>query len=163
MNWLKNEFKYPVPEDYLDFLADGDFETTLRKNYISDLDNDDILEISEWFTYDNLSLVYNNCLNEGMIQKFHLPIFDSCNCTIVIDCNIGGDSYGCVFSRTPAGYFDENLNKNIYTEFDLVAKGFSEIINNLKTAEELDENIEAEDEVILTVANTFEIPEDVSE
>lgn len=139
LDWLNNEFKYPVPKDYLDFLSDGDFETTLRKNYIIDLDNESVLEISEWFTYDNLSLVYNNCLDEEMIEKFHLPIFDSCNCTIVLNCNKEDDSYGCVFLRSPVGYFDETLNKNVYTEFYLVARSFSEIMNKLKTTEELEE------------------------
>ena len=139
LSWLENEFGHPVPEDYLRFLIAGDFITTWRKNYIIDFDNEDILEISEWFTYENLPLVYKNCLEEEMIEKFHLPIFDSCNCTIVIDCNIDSDSYGYVFSRTPVGYYDSGLGKNVYTELDLVAKSFAEIISNLKTTEELEE------------------------
>jgi len=64
---------------------------------------------------------------------------DSCGCTIVIDCNPKGESYGQVFSRTPTGYYDENLQDNVYLELDFVAKSFSEIINNLKTTEELEE------------------------
>jgi len=138
LDWLKNEFKYPVPDDYLSFLEKGDFVTTSRKNYIVNLEDENILEISEWFNYDNLSLVYNNCLEEEIIEKSHLPIFDSCNCTIVLDCNNENNSYGCVFSRTPIGHYDETLDKNVYTEFDFVAKSFSKIIENLKTVEELE-------------------------
>ena len=139
LHWLENEFRYPVPEDYLNFLISGDFTTTLRKNYIVDLDSKSVVEISEWFAYDSLSFVYNNCLEEEMIKEHQLPIFDSCGCTIILDCNDKGKSFGCVFSRSPVGYFDERLEKNVYTEFDSVSESFSEILTNLKTTEELEE------------------------
>ena len=139
LNWMKQEFCYPVPKDYLSFLEQGDFESTLRKNYIIDMENECVLEISEWFTYDNIAEIYKNCLSEKMIEKYHLPILDSCGCTVVLDCNNQSDSYGQVFLRTLAGYYDENLQENIYTELDFVAESFSEIINNLKSAEELEE------------------------
>jgi hypothetical protein len=141
---MKNEFTFPIPNDYLDFLTKEDFTSSWRKYFLvrvdgMELDDMDILEISDWFTHENIPIVYNNCLEEGMIEKFHLPIFDSYNCTIVIDCNEKSDTYGYVYSRTPEGYFDEDLQKNVYIEFDFVAKSFSEIINNLKTEEELED------------------------
>ena len=138
-NWIKQEFCCPVPEDYLSFLKNGDFESALRKNYIIDREDEIVLEISEWFTYDNIPEIYKNCLSEKMIEKYHLPIFDSCGCTVVLDCNYQSGSYGQVFLRTPTGYYDENLQENIYLEFDFVASSFSEIINNLKSTEELEE------------------------
>lgn len=139
LTWIKQEFGYPVPKDYLSFVQKGDFISTLRKNYVIDRESESVLEISEWFTYDNVTEIYKNCLNEKMIEKYHLPILDSCGCTIVLDCNIKNHSYGQVFSRTPVGYYDENLQDNVYLELDFVANSFFEIINNLKTTEELEE------------------------
>lgn len=137
--WIKQDFCYPIPDDYLSFLKSGDFESTLRKYYVIDLENESILEISEWFTYDNISEIYKNCREEKMIEKYHFPVLDSCGCTVVLDCNPQNDSYGQVFSRTPTGYYDENLQDNIYLELDFVANSFSDIINNLKSTEELEE------------------------
>ena len=139
LSWIKQEFCYPVPKDYLSFLKSGDFQSTFRKNYIIDRESESVLEISEWFTYDNIPEIYKNCREEKMIEKYHLPIFDSCGCTVVLDCNSQNDSYGQVFSRTPTGYFDETLQENVYLELDFVADNFSEIINNLRSTEELEE------------------------
>ena len=69
LGWLKNDFSFPVPDDYLTFLKNGDFKTTLRKNYIIDLDSESVLEISDWFTYKNLSEVYSNSREEKMIEN----------------------------------------------------------------------------------------------
>ena len=137
--WLNQEFHYPVPEDYLSFLEQGDFTTTLRSYYIMDIENESVLEISEWFTYDNLSEIYHNCVKENLIEKYYLPVFDSCGCTVVINCNPQSDTYGQVFMRTPAGYYDETLQTNVYMELDFVAKTFDDLIHNLKSAEELEE------------------------
>lgn len=139
IDWIQKKFCYPVPEDYLLFIREGDFKSILRKNYIIDKEEGSVLEISEWFTFDDIPKVYKNCLNENMIEKYHLPIFDSCGCTVVIDCNYKGNFYGQIFLRTPTGYYDEKLQENIYLELDFVAINFSEIINNLKTNEELEE------------------------
>ncbi len=139
LNWIKQDFCYPVPEDYLYFLKSGDFESTLRKNYVIDRQSESVLEISEWFTYDNIPEIYKNCRKEKIIEKYHLPILDSCGCTVVLNCNPQNDSYGQVFSRTPTGYYDENLQDNVYLELDFVANNFSKIINNLKSTEELEE------------------------
>lgn len=139
LNRIKQEFCYPIPEDYLSFLRYSDFESTVRKNYVIDRENKNVLEISEWFTFDNIFEIYKNCIEEKMIEEYHLPIFDSCGCTVVLDCNPQGDSYGQVFSRTPIGYYDESLQDNIYLELDFIAPTFSEIISNLKSIEELKE------------------------
>ena len=111
--WLKQVFEYPVPEDYFRFFQKGDFTSTARLYYIIDQDSETIAEISDWYTYDNIISVYNNCCEEKMIEKYHLPIFDSCGCTVVIDCNPDGSSFGQVFMRTPTGYFDEDLQENV--------------------------------------------------
>ena len=137
--WLKQVFEYPVPEDYFRFFQKGDFTSTARLYYIIDQDSETIAEISDWYTYDNIISVYNNCCEEKMIEKYHLPFFDSCGCTVVIDCNPDGSSFGQVFMRTPTGYFDEDLQENVYLEFDYVADSFTEIFSNLKTVEELEE------------------------
>lgn len=139
LKWMVQEFGYPVPEEYVSFLEKGDFTTTANMYYVIDRETEMALEISEWYRYDDLILVYKNCCDERMIEKHHLPIFDSCGCTVVIDCNPQGESYGQVFMRTPTGYFDEELQRNIYLEFDYVAKSLAEILPNLITLDELEE------------------------
>lgn len=139
LNWIQLDFCYPVPDDYLSFLKNGDFESTLRKNYVINRESESVLEISEWFTCDNISEIYSNCYKERMIEKYLLPILDSCGCTVVLDCNPQNDSYGQVFLRTPTGYYDENLQDNVYLELDFIANSFSDIINNLKSYKELEE------------------------
>jgi len=137
--WIKDDFGYPVPEDYQNFLKTGDFKSTLRKYHVIDLESESVLEISQWFDYDNISSVYTNCRNEKMIERYHLPILDSCGCTIVLDCNPRNESYGQAFSRTPTGYYDESLQDNVYLELDLVATSFPDLINDLKSVEELED------------------------
>lgn len=137
--WMAQEFGYPVPEEYKSFLEKGDFNTTVGLYYVIDREAEMALEISEWYKYDNLLSVYKNCCDEGMIENYHIPIFDSCGCVVVIDCNPQGDSYGQVFMRTPTGYFDEELQRNVYLEFDYVANSFAEILSNLITVDELEE------------------------
>jgi len=137
LDWLKNEFGQSVPDDYLSFLKQGDFKTTLRKNYIFKNATEDFLEISQWFTYDNLSFVYNNSLEEDIIEKFHLPIFDSCNMVVVINCNLESEYYGHIFVKDTEGLYDLDLNKDV-NEFKFVTSSFSEIIKNLKSTEDLE-------------------------
>lgn len=137
MKWLKEDFGYSIPEDYLSFLEKGDFESSWRKYFV--IDSENILEISQWYTCERIPEIYKNCREEKMIEKYHLPIFDSCGCTVLLNCNSESDLYGQVFIRTPDGYWDENLKQNIYTELYFVAENFSKIINNLKSEEDLEE------------------------
>ena len=74
-----------------------------------------------------------------MIEKYHLPILDSCGCTVVLNCDSGADTYGQICLRTPTGYYDEDLQKNIYDKMEFVAEKFMDIISNLKDAEQLEE------------------------
>lgn len=138
LNWLEKDFGYPVPEDYLDFLRKGDFESSWRKYYVIDSE-DDSLEISDWFDYENLKLAYTSSLNEGIVEKYHLPIFDSCGMTVVIDCNKSGKTYGQIFARSQDGIYDDELDKNVYEDLEFVAISFSDIINNLKIQEDLED------------------------
>lgn len=137
LNWIKERFPYPVPEDYLSFLKDGDFVSTLRMYYVTD--DGTCMEISEWFNYDDIADIYKNCRDENMIEDYHLPVFDSCGCTAVLNCNKKSDLFGKVFLRTPDGYYDEDLKENIYEELMPAAESFSEILENLKTSDELEE------------------------
>jgi hypothetical protein len=138
LKWLTKGFGYPVPAEYLSFLQEGDFVSTARMFYIIDRETETLLEISDWFTYDNLISVYRNCCDEKMIEKHHLPIFDSCACTVVIDCNPNAATYGQIFVRTPMGHFDEALRENVCFESSYVAKNFSAILSNLHTIEDLE-------------------------
>ncbi len=139
LNWLEKEFGYPVPEDYLNFLKKGDFESSWRKYYLIEKEEKEALEISSWFTYDLLAFVYGNCIGEGLIENRHLPIFDSCGMTVVIDCNKKGKTYGQVFVKAQDGFYDIDLEKNIYDDFEFVAISFLELISNLKTREGIQE------------------------
>lgn len=115
----------------------GEFDSTVRKYYV--IDEENALEISEWFTSDNIPLIYKNCCEEKMIEKYHLPILDSCGCTVVLNCDSGADTYGQICLRTPTGYYDEDLQENVYDEMEFVAEKFTDIISNLKDAEHLEE------------------------
>ena len=134
--WLTQDFGYPVPDEYLSFLEKGDFISSFRKYYM--IDSENIIEISKWYTHENISEIYRNCREEKMIDEYHLPIFDSCGCTVILNCNPQNDLYGQVFLRTPTGYWDENLKHNVYLELDFIATNFSKIINNFKSEEELE-------------------------
>ena len=103
------------------------------------IDEENALEISEWFTPDNIPSIYKNCCEEKMIEKYHLPILDSCGCTVVLNCDSGTDTYGQIYLRTPTGYYDEDLQKNVYDEMEFVAEKFTDLISNLKDAEQLEE------------------------
>ena len=139
LNWLEKVYVYPVPKDYIEFIKIGDFESSCRKHYIVGNGDEGILEISEWFTPDILVFVYGNCIEEEIIKPHYLPIFDSCNLTVVIDCDPNAPTYGQVFTSSPDdGYFDVDLDKNVYEDLNFVAKSFLEIISNLKTTEELE-------------------------
>ena len=113
MAWAEQEFGYQIPQEYLNFLEKGEFDSTVRKYYV--IDEENALEISEWF------------------------ILDSCGCTVVLNCDSGADTYGQICLRTPTGYFDEDLQKNVYDEMEFVAEKFMDIISNLKDAEQLEE------------------------
>lgn len=139
LKWITQDFAYPVPREYLDFLQKGDFVSTARLYYIVDRESETVLEISEWFTYENICSVHSNCCEERMIEKYHLPIFDSCGCTVVIDCNPDGRTYGQIFMRTPVGYYDDVLGGNVYLEFEHVADSFAGIMTQLHTIEELED------------------------
>ena len=52
MTWAEQEFGYRIPREYLSFLEKGDFDSTVRKYYV--IDEENVLEISEWFTPDNI-------------------------------------------------------------------------------------------------------------
>ena len=73
-----------------------------------------------------------------MIEKYHLPILDSCGCIAVLNCGSGADTYGQICLRTPTGYYDEDLQENVYDEMEFVADKFTDIISNLKNAEQLE-------------------------
>jgi len=137
--WAEKEFGFSIPGEYLDFLKNGDFKSALRKNYVVDLESGSVLEISDWFICERVPEIYKNCRDEKLIEKYHLPIFDSCGCTVLLNCNPQSPEYGYVFSRASTGYYDEDLQENVYPELDFAAKSFSEIISNLKSTEELEE------------------------
>ena len=137
MAWAEQEFGYQIPQEYLNFLEKGEFDSTVRKYYV--IDEENALEISEWFTPDNIPSIYKNCCEEKMIEKYHLPILDSCGCTVVLNCDSGADTYGQICLRTPTGYYDEDLQENVYDEMEFVAEKFTDIISNLKDAEQLEE------------------------
>ena len=98
-----------------------------------------MLEISEWFTPDNIPAIYKNCRDEKMIEVYQLPVLESCGCTVVLSCNSDKDTYGHVLLRTSTGYYDESINENIYEEPEFVAESFTAVIHNLKVPEELEE------------------------
>ena len=137
MAWAEQEFGYQIPQEYLNFLEKGEFDSTVRKYYV--IDEENALEISEWFTPDNIPSIYKNCCEEKMIEKYHLPILDSCGCTVVLNCDSGADTYRQICLRTPTGYYDEDLQKNVYDKMEFVAEKFMDIISNLKDAEQLEE------------------------
>lgn len=137
MEWADREFGYPIPQDYLSFLEIGEFEPAAGKYYVTDDGN--VLEISEWFTPDNIPAIYKNCRDEKMIEVYQLPVLESCGCTVVLSCNSDKDTYGHVLLRTSTGYYDESINENIYEEPEFVAESFTAVIHNLKDAEELEE------------------------
>ena len=58
MVWAEQEFGYQIPQEYLNFLEKGEFDSTVRKYYV--IDEENALEISEWFTPDNIPLIYKN-------------------------------------------------------------------------------------------------------
>lgn len=136
-DWADREFGYPIPQEYLSFLEKGEPEPAGRKYYVTDEGN--ALEISEWFTPDNIPVIYKNCREEKMIEAYQLPVLESCGCTVVLSCNSDKDTYGHVLLRTSTGYYDESINENIYEELEFVAENFAVIICNLKDAEELEE------------------------
>ena len=74
-----------------------------------------------------------------MIEKYHLPILDSCGCIAVLNCDSGADTSGQIWLRAPAGYYDEDLQENVYDEMEFAAENFMEILCNLKEAEQLEE------------------------
>ncbi|QDW74150.1 hypothetical protein FND36_08990 [Lachnospiraceae bacterium KGMB03038] len=137
MAWAKQEFGCLIPQEYLSFLKKGEFDSTVRKYYV--IDEENTLEISEWFTPDKIPAIYKNCCEEKMTEKYHLPILDSCGCVAVLNCDSGADTYGQIWLRTPAGYYDEDSQENIYDELEFVAEKFMDIISNLKDAEQLEE------------------------
>lgn len=134
LEWLEDEFEYPVPQDYLDFLKQGDFESSWRKYYVIETQNES-LEVSDWFDYENLKLAYDSCLDEEIIEKYYLPIFDSCGMTVIIDCNNMGETYGQIFVSSTNEIYDTEIDE----AFEFVAEDFSELISNLKTEEEIEE------------------------
>lgn len=137
VTWAEQEFGYRIPREYLSFLEKGDFDSTVRKYYV--IDEENVLEISEWFTPDNIPEIYKNCCKEKMIEEYHLPILDSCGCIAVLNCDSGADTYGQIWLRAPAGYYDEDLQENVYDEMEFAAENFMEIFRNLKDAEQLEE------------------------
>ena len=48
------------------------------------------------------------------------------------------DTYGQIWLRAPAGYYDEDLQENVYDEMEFAAENFMEILRNLKDAEQLE-------------------------
>ena len=134
---LPQEFSYPIPEDYLSFLKKGDFASTWRKYYVADEDR--VLEISDWFPSERIPEIYRNCRGERIIDCCHLPIFDSCGCAVALNCDPQSDAYGNVFLCEPAGTFDEESGQMGSPLTELVASGFTEIMDNLKTGEALEE------------------------
>ena len=44
MAWAKQEFGYQIPQEYLNFLEKGEFDSTVRKYYV--IDEENALEIS---------------------------------------------------------------------------------------------------------------------
>ena len=61
-DWADREFGYPIPQEYLSFLEKGEPEPAGRKYYVTNEGN--ALEISEWFTPDNIPVIYKNCREE---------------------------------------------------------------------------------------------------
>ena len=47
MAWTKQAFGCLIPQEYLNFLEKGEFDSTVRKYYV--IDEENALEISEWF------------------------------------------------------------------------------------------------------------------
>lgn len=137
MERADREFGYPIPQDYLSFLEIGEFEPAAGKYYATD--NGNVLEISEWFTPDNIPAIFKNCREEKMIEAYQLPVLESCGCTVVLSCNFDKGTYGHVLLRTSTGYYDESINENIYEEPEFVAESFTAVIHNLKDAEEQEE------------------------
>mgnify|MGYP005782956567 FL=1 len=137
MEWADREFGYPIPQEYLSFLEKGELEPPGGKYYATD--NGNVLEISEWFTPDNIPAIFKNCREEKMIEAYQLPVLESCGCTVVLSCNSDKYTYGHVLLRTSTGYYDESINENIYEEPEYVAESFTAVIRNLKDAEELEE------------------------
>lgn len=50
------------PTRISEFLEKGEFDSTVRKYYV--IDEENALEISEWFTPDNIPSIYKNCCEE---------------------------------------------------------------------------------------------------
>lgn len=138
INWMKTVFGEDLPDDYVEFFKNGDFQSTLRKYYIVDQEAGNAVEISDWFTADTIASVYQNCVAERLLDPWFIPIFDSCACTVAIDCRADSETYHQLMMRVPTGYYDENFGVNVYDDMEFVAKNFSEFMNNLKTDEELE-------------------------
>ena len=138
INWMTTVFGANLPDDYVAFFKDGDFQSTLRKYYIVDQDAGSAVEISDWFTADTIASVYQNCIAERLLDSYFIPIFDSCGCTVAIDCDVNSKTYHQLMMRTPSGYYDENAGVNVYDDMEFVAENFTEFIKNLKTEEELE-------------------------
>ena len=56
----------------------------------------------------------------------------------MLNCGSGADTYGQICLRTPTGYYDEDLQENVYDEMEFVAEKCTDIISNLKNAEQLE-------------------------
>ena len=138
INWMTTVFGAKLPDDYVAFFKDGAFQSTLRKYYIIDQEAGSAVEISDWFTADTIESVYRNCIAEGLFDSCFIPIFDSCGCTVAIDCDVNSKTYHQLMMRAPNGYYDENSGVNVYEDMEFVAENFTEFIENLKTAEDLE-------------------------
>ncbi len=136
-DWAAAWFAYPIPGEYLDFLEKGDFDTTVRKYYVTGEGN--ILELSEWFASDDLPEVYENCRKEKMIEEYHLPILDSCGCIAVLNCSRETGAYGQMFLQTSLGEYEEETGENIYERPEFIAGSFLDFLSGLHDAEELEE------------------------
>lgn len=131
-DWVAREFRHPVPSEYRDFLCRGAAPAQLepvvssRAYFVTGVGDE--YEVSEWFSAERIPDIYRCCRAEGLIAEHLLPIFDSCGCVAVLDCDERSNTYGCVLLQAPEGHFDEARQENVYEEPVLLARSFSDVL-----------------------------------
>ena len=132
VDWVEREFRHPVPGEYRDFLCRGAAgahaePVTPSRAHLGTADGDEC-EVSEWFSAERIPDIYRCCRAEGLIAEPLLPIFDSCGCVAVLDCDERSNTYGRVLLQAPEGHFDEARQENVYEEPVLLARSFSDVL-----------------------------------
>ena len=131
-DWVAREFRHPVPSEYRDFLRRGAAAAHAApvgpsRAYLVTGDGDEY-EVSEWFPAERIPDIYRCCRAEGLIAEPLLPIFDSCGCVAVLDCDERSNTYGRVLLQAPEGHFDEARQEYVYEEPVLLARSFSDVL-----------------------------------